>query len=161
YLQTGARPEPAPRAFVVDRLVPAGVTTLFYGHGGIGKSYVLIDLAAHVALGRPWLGLTTQERPVLYVDPHLDPADYLRPPPRHPRRPRPGPPPAAPPPLLPPPRRPHPPPPHPPARPRHQAGLRRRRCRPRQPLHRRPRRRRRARRRGHRHPQGPGVLGHP
>jgi hypothetical protein len=74
----GAKPEPAPRPYLVDRLIPEGVTTLLYGHGGIGKSYVLVHLAIHVALGLPWLGLATQPRPVLLVDAELDPEESLR-----------------------------------------------------------------------------------
>lgn len=47
-----ARAELAPPRFVVEPLIPRGVTTLLGGHGGAGKSNWALILSAHVAVGR-------------------------------------------------------------------------------------------------------------
>lgn len=47
-----ASAELAPPRFVVEPLIPRGVTTLLGGHGGAGKSNWALILSAHVAVGR-------------------------------------------------------------------------------------------------------------
>lgn len=44
--------KPSPRRYVVPRFVPAGITAVMAGHGGHGKSLVLLYFAVAVALGR-------------------------------------------------------------------------------------------------------------
>jgi hypothetical protein len=56
-----------PPAFVVEPLIPRGYLTLFGGHGGSGKSVVALVLAAHVACGRNWAGLTVTSGRVMFV----------------------------------------------------------------------------------------------
>jgi archaellum biogenesis ATPase FlaH len=59
-------PEP-PHKFVVGGIVPAGALTLFSGHGGSGKSTMAIELAMHVAMGRPYLGMPVDQTNVLIM----------------------------------------------------------------------------------------------
>lgn len=49
-----ASPKVRPTRFVVEKIIPARHVTLFSGHGGAGKSYAALGLAAHVACGRAW-----------------------------------------------------------------------------------------------------------
>jgi KaiC/GvpD/RAD55 family RecA-like ATPase len=65
----------APRHIIADWL-PAGEVTLLAGHGGAGKSLLALHLAACIALGRPWCGIATERRRVLYVSAE-DRADVL------------------------------------------------------------------------------------
>ena len=41
---------------LIDGLVPSNATVLFSGHGGVGKSYILLDLCLVAAMGKAWLG---------------------------------------------------------------------------------------------------------
>lgn len=54
--------------WVVDRLIPKQSITLLFGKGGIGKTWVILDVARCVASGTPYLGLTTIKTPVVFVD---------------------------------------------------------------------------------------------
>ena len=40
--------------FVVEKIIPGRHVTLLSGHGGTGKSYAALGLAAHVASGHAW-----------------------------------------------------------------------------------------------------------
>jgi len=59
---------PIPPDLIPD-LLPAESTVLFSGHGGVGKSYILLDLCIAGALNRGWMGRSVRRglRP-LYVD---------------------------------------------------------------------------------------------
>jgi len=55
--------------WLVEPLISEGTRVLFYGESNSLKSWLLIDLALHLASGKPWLGhLRTQQSPVLYID---------------------------------------------------------------------------------------------
>ncbi len=54
--------------WIVSSLIPLGAVILFYARGGIGKSTLMMMLAGCVAAGRPFLGIPTQQRAVIYVD---------------------------------------------------------------------------------------------
>ena len=54
------------------------LVTSLYGDGGQGKSLLAVHLASAVALGRPFLGLPTEARPVLYLDAELDADEFTR-----------------------------------------------------------------------------------
>ncbi|MFZ1536006.1 MAG: AAA family ATPase, partial [Chromatiaceae bacterium] len=47
-----------PPQFLIEKILPRGAVTLLGGHGEAGKSYLGLVLAAHVACGRDWAGLT-------------------------------------------------------------------------------------------------------
>ena len=48
-----------PRKYIVDGLIEDETITLFSGKEKIGKTYVLMDMALHMAAGKPWLGYQT------------------------------------------------------------------------------------------------------
>lgn len=56
-----------PKRWIIEGIVPEGVTVLF-GASGAGKSFVALDMAYTVATGRPWLGkYEARQQNVLYV----------------------------------------------------------------------------------------------
>jgi RecA-family ATPase len=67
-----------PRAWVVPDRVPAKNITLFSGEGAVGKSLLLLQLSAAIALGRDWLGTLPQQGPVLYLCCEEDDAEVTR-----------------------------------------------------------------------------------
>ena len=54
----------------VEPLIAHGNRVVVYGEFGCGKSWVLLDLAIHLALGMDWLDTFKVSRPhkVLYID---------------------------------------------------------------------------------------------
>jgi hypothetical protein len=58
------RPEPA---WTVDGLVPEIGFTLLVGRNQVGKTFLGLDLAGSISLGRPWLVRETKQTRVLYV----------------------------------------------------------------------------------------------
>ena len=57
-----------PILWTVDGLISEGSTNIFFGDAGCGKTWALLDLAACVAVGAPWLGMATTAGAVLIVD---------------------------------------------------------------------------------------------
>jgi signal transduction histidine kinase len=51
----------------IDPILPCGTVTLLASHGGTGKSMLALQMACHVALGRPWAGLPTTACRVAFV----------------------------------------------------------------------------------------------
>jgi bifunctional DNA primase/polymerase-like protein/AAA domain-containing protein len=51
----------------VERLLTDGGLSVIYGEPGCGKTFLVLDLALHVALGRPWLGRAVAPGGVVYV----------------------------------------------------------------------------------------------
>jgi len=58
-------PEPE-QEWVLDGLIPSDNITLLGGHGGTGKSLFLLEAAAHIAMGEPFLGRRTAQGTVVY-----------------------------------------------------------------------------------------------
>lgn len=58
-------PEPPQRFVWADR-IPCEHVTLLGAHGGTGKSMLALQLAAHVAIGRPFLGNEVEQGRVLF-----------------------------------------------------------------------------------------------
>jgi hypothetical protein len=50
----------------VERIIPAGEVTLLGGHGGLGKSYIALLLAVHLATGKAFGSLRAERTPVLF-----------------------------------------------------------------------------------------------
>ena len=50
---------PPPRDWIVEGYLPRGEVTIFTGDGGTGKSLLMQQLQACMAVGSPWLGLKT------------------------------------------------------------------------------------------------------
>jgi hypothetical protein len=59
------RPEPA---WSVDGLIPETGFTLLIGRNQVGKTFLGVDLACHISLGRPWFGRATRQTRVVYID---------------------------------------------------------------------------------------------
>lgn len=54
--------------WVVDRLIPKDSITLLFGKGGIGKTWLTLDMARAIASGTPYVGLSTTKAPVIFID---------------------------------------------------------------------------------------------
>jgi hypothetical protein len=52
---------------LIKGLLDQGAMSVLYGESNVGKTFVALDMAVHVALGRPWAGMKTTKMPVLYV----------------------------------------------------------------------------------------------
>ncbi len=51
----------------VEHLLPVRSLVTLWAPSGIGKTFVMLDLALHVAAGKPWHDHPVQQSPVLYV----------------------------------------------------------------------------------------------
>lgn len=63
--------------FAVYPLVPRDLVTLLAGHGGAGKSMLMLTWMAHAACGRAWSGFDFEQCRCLYVSLE-DPGDLVR-----------------------------------------------------------------------------------
>jgi KaiC/GvpD/RAD55 family RecA-like ATPase len=64
-----------PVKWVVERVIPSGGLGMITGEGGVGKTWLILELALSVASGTPWLGtFPTTKGHVLYVDEESDTA---------------------------------------------------------------------------------------
>lgn len=52
---------------LIDGLLDQGTMSVVYGESGAGKSFVVMDLSWHIAAGKPWAGMATTKRAVVYV----------------------------------------------------------------------------------------------
>lgn len=52
---------------LVEGLLGRSGMTVLYGESGTGKTFVTIDLACHIAAGRPWRGRAVEQGVVIYV----------------------------------------------------------------------------------------------
>jgi hypothetical protein len=59
--------EPATIPYIVHELLPEQALGVLWADAGVGKTFVTLDIALHVALGRPWQGRATVQTPVLWV----------------------------------------------------------------------------------------------
>lgn len=57
-----ARDYPEPPALIGGGLLARGDLAILYGRGGLGKSYLALQLSLSLARGNPWLGLPGPER---------------------------------------------------------------------------------------------------
>jgi RecA-family ATPase len=57
-----------PQQWVVDQRIPLEVAGLISGHGGTGKSTIMLQGSVACVLGQPWLGLPVRQGPTLYID---------------------------------------------------------------------------------------------
>lgn len=62
--EVGKRP---PAKWLIKGMLPEKSLVMLYGRSGSGKSFAALDLAGHVALGRPWNGKKTKAGRVLYI----------------------------------------------------------------------------------------------
>jgi hypothetical protein len=77
-ISLGQIEEPGPRIEIVERLIPEGYSTVLFGDGGTGKSYLALGLAMCVAAGQPFVRLAVRSSGVLYLDWELNPEEFQR-----------------------------------------------------------------------------------
>ena len=54
--------------WLVDRHIPKGSITLVFGKGGIGKTWLMLQIARCIGSGKPWLGFETTKTSVIFID---------------------------------------------------------------------------------------------
>jgi hypothetical protein len=54
--------------WAVEKLIPARSLTLLHGPGGLGKTWLALLMSKAVSEGKPFLGLLTRQRSVVYLD---------------------------------------------------------------------------------------------
>jgi AAA domain/Bifunctional DNA primase/polymerase, N-terminal len=59
--------EPPTIPYLVHELLPEQALGVLWAEAGVGKTFVTLDIALHVALGRPWQGRATTQTRVLWV----------------------------------------------------------------------------------------------
>jgi putative DNA primase/helicase len=57
----------SPLEWLVKKLLPRRGVAAIYGASGSAKTFVLLDLCFHIALGWPWRGRRVAQTPVVYV----------------------------------------------------------------------------------------------
>jgi len=53
--------------YLVENLLDDGAASMMYGDSNTGKTFVALDLAAHIAAGLPWFGRRVRQGAVIYV----------------------------------------------------------------------------------------------
>jgi hypothetical protein len=74
------RAKPPPQEFVVEKIIPCGLATSFYGGGGLAKSVNVLHLGMSVAFVgvEHWHGLEVITCPVIYLDFEMSETVQLR-----------------------------------------------------------------------------------
>jgi hypothetical protein len=74
------RAKPPPQEFVVEKVLPCGLATSFYGGGGLAKSVNILHLGMSVAFSGVdrWHGLKVVTCPVIYLDFEMSEVVQLR-----------------------------------------------------------------------------------
>lgn len=54
--------------WLVDRLIPKESVTVIHGRGGVGKTWLALDMARNIGNGTPFAGHASLKTPVIYVD---------------------------------------------------------------------------------------------
>ncbi|AVP34224.1 hypothetical protein C6W84_09520 [Acinetobacter baumannii] len=57
----------SPQTWLVKNIIPETGFGIIYGKSGTYKSFLTIDLLAHIANGRTWFGNNTKQKPVIYI----------------------------------------------------------------------------------------------
>lgn len=58
---------PRARNYLIKGLLDTDAMSVIYGASGVGKTHVTLDLAFHVAIGKPWRNMPTEPGLVVYV----------------------------------------------------------------------------------------------
>jgi RecA-family ATPase len=77
-LKVWEQPEPDPRRFIIEGLIPAGSVTSLYGDGEQGKSYLALHLATLVCMGNSFAGRSVEKGNVIYLDGELQADEFIR-----------------------------------------------------------------------------------
>jgi len=63
--------------WLIDKVLPKQAISLLFGKGGIGKTWLALQLSRAIAEGMPFLGFDTQKTTVVYVN-FEDPRSVLK-----------------------------------------------------------------------------------
>lgn len=63
---------------LVEGLLDQGTLSVMYGPSNAGKTFVAMDIAFHIAMGRPWGGMPTTKGTILYVAAEGGPGALMR-----------------------------------------------------------------------------------
>jgi len=55
------------KTWIIKGVLPAADLAVMYGASGSGKSFVALDMAVHIAQGKPWRGRRTAQGRVVYI----------------------------------------------------------------------------------------------
>jgi hypothetical protein len=53
--------------YLIDQMIPSGSFGMLYGPSGVGKSFLALDLAAHVCVGGRWMNREIRQGPIVYI----------------------------------------------------------------------------------------------
>ncbi len=67
YVQANALPGWSAPAELVEGVLLQGGMAVVYGDSNAGKSFFVLDMAAHISIGRTWMGRRVQQCAVLYL----------------------------------------------------------------------------------------------
>ena len=67
--------EVEPPPWLLQGMLPLRSVNMLFGESNIGKTFVALDMAAHIAIGKPWLGREVEESDVLYIASEGDPGN--------------------------------------------------------------------------------------
>lgn len=56
------------REYIVDKFLAAGSMSTWLSQAGVGKTYLMTQLAVSVATGKPFMGIPTKKMKVLYIN---------------------------------------------------------------------------------------------
>jgi RecA-family ATPase len=73
-----AMQEHPPVEWVVENLIPSSTLSVFFGDPGSKKTWAMISLAVHVALGKEWLGYIVTPNKVLFIDEESGESWFMR-----------------------------------------------------------------------------------
>jgi hypothetical protein len=67
YIRLSDCAPPSESAFLVRGILDQGATAILYGQSNTGKTFLAMDMAGHVAAGKPWGGRETAKGLVVYI----------------------------------------------------------------------------------------------
>lgn len=67
FVQASHLPNWEPPQELVEGMLIEGGMTVVYGDSNTGKSFLVLDMVAHISLGRPWFGKRVKRKGVVYL----------------------------------------------------------------------------------------------
>ena len=67
FVQASHLPNWEPPQELVEGMLIEGGMTVVYGDSNTGKSFLVLDMVAHITLGRPWFGKRVKRKAVVYL----------------------------------------------------------------------------------------------
>lgn len=67
FVQASNLPDWEPPRELIEGFITEGSMTVIYGDSNTGKSFLMLDMAAHLVTGRPWFGRRIRQGAVVYL----------------------------------------------------------------------------------------------